>query len=119
MSRSSKPDLTRMLTLLEQERKALRAYDLDRLSRLAPRKEALLARLEAGIAPQDGAESLVHAVRDGARENAQLYQAAIQGLQDARSLITRCTAPPDDRTYSRDGARQVIDPPAGTVQRRA
>jgi len=119
MSRSPKPDLSRMLALLEQEQKALRSADMDGLSRLRPRKEAILARLEAPVHSAEDTEALVRKVQQKASDNARLFEAALQGLRDARSLIERCTSRHDDRIYARDGVRRVIDPPHGSMERRA
>jgi len=123
MSRAAKPmrpDLEKMIALLKHERRALKTADMAALVRMAPRKSALLARLEGGVTnqtPQD--KGLVQKVRQVADRNARLFEAALRGLNDARALVERCTAPHSDQTYARDGARALVDPPGGSLQKHA
>lgn len=113
-------DLRRMHALLRRERVALLAADQARLSRLAPRKAALLERLESAAPVEDPiAADLAQLVRDQARRNGALYLALIAGLKDARALIDRAREPRTGRTYARDGARRALDEPGGTVEKRA
>lgn len=118
--KSPKPDLERMIVLLDQERRALKQADMPGLVRLAPRKEAILARLEASVPPRAGAEdALVRMVRAKATRNARLFEAALRGLKDARAVIERFRNRSGDQTYGRNGARRLVDPPGGTLQKRA
>lgn len=117
---SSRPDLTRMLALLDQERRALKQADMPGLIRLAPKKEAILARLE-GSTMQPAAEDgdLAQQVQRQAARNARLFEAALRGLSDARALIDRLKGRRGDQTYARDGARRYVDPPDRTLEKRA
>ena len=109
-------DTRRMLALLDQERRALHQTDLAQLHRLAPRKEAVLARLERA----SGADAdEIHQVQQGALRNARLFVALIAGLREARNLIDRARETGRGKTYGRDGARAALDPPSGTLHRRA
>lgn len=113
-------DLRRMLVVLGRERVALLAADQAQLSRLAPRKAALLDRLETAAPSQDAASAdLARQVRDQARRNGELYLALIDGLKDARALIERARQPHSGRTYARDGARHRLEGPTSTVEKRA
>lgn len=113
-------DLRRMLTLLRQEEGALRRVDLERLDRLAPRKAALLARLE-GVDAVSGREAaaLAAEMRAAATRNARLFEAVIAGMRDARALIERARNPQPGRTYARNGQRSALDAPSSTMERRA
>ncbi|WP_323035032.1 hypothetical protein [Pararhodobacter sp.] len=120
MSRSARADLARMLVLLDQEKRALKQADMAGLIRLAPRKEATLARIEAAEpVPKSDEVDLARQVQRDAARNAQLFEAALRGLRDARSLIERFKARRDDQTYARDGERHYVDPPRGTLEKRA
>ena len=112
----SKSDTRRLLTLLEQEHQALQRADLARLERLMPRKSALLARIEAA---ETADSPLIARLREAAMQNARLFEALIAGMREARALIGTLREGLRGRTYGRDGARAMLDPPPGTVQRRA
>ncbi|MCB1391296.1 MAG: hypothetical protein KDK12_19460 [Rhodobacteraceae bacterium] len=114
-------DLRRLAALLRQERTALLQGDYPRLDRLAPRKALLLARLE-GAAPLPGTEAnraLAVAIRAAAVRNARLFEAAIGGIREARALLTRMGERGRGQTYARNGSRAVLEPPRGTLHRRA
>ena len=112
----SKTDARRLLTLLDHERAALQRADLPRLERLMPRKTALLARIEAAGVTES---PLLTRVRDAASHNARLFEALIAGLRDARALIGSVRDGVRGKTYGRNGARALLDPPQGSLQRRA
>jgi|GEM_PF-1691355 len=115
-----RPDLTRMVTLLAQENRALKQADMPGLIRLAPRKEALLARLEGSEPGRGNSEStLLESVRRDAARNARLFEATLRGLRDAHALIDRYKGQRGDQTYARDGGRSCVDPPRRTLERRA
>lgn len=117
---SARRDLSRMLVLLQQEQRELKRADMSALMRLAPRKTALLARLEGHEAQGfSGDEVLLQRVRDDAARNARLYEAALRGLNDARALLARIKAPNGDRTYARNGERHTVTPAKTTLERRA
>lgn len=123
MTRPHKPargDLTRMLALLAQEQRALKQADMAGLIRMAPRKEALLDRLESGVyGTEQGDLGILTQVRQDATRNARLFEAALRGLSDAQALIEKTRARSVDRTYARDGARRDVNPPNGTLEKRA
>ncbi|MCB1361711.1 MAG: hypothetical protein H6899_00110 [Rhodobacter sp.] len=112
----SKGDLTRMIALLDRERAALATVDLPLLERLLPRKAMLLARIEA----DNGADPrALRRIGDAARRNARLFESLIAGMQDTRALIARVRAGGRGQTYGRNGTRAELDPPTGTLHRRA
>ena len=113
-------DLRRMMTLLVQERAALKSLDFPQLDRLAGRKSAVLDRLEASGAPADAAaEVLCQGVRAHALRNGRLFAAVIAGVHDAAQLIEKAKKPHRDETYGRDLSRLDLTPPVGALERRA
>lgn len=117
---SQRPDLVRMLAVLDQENRALMQADMPKLMRLAPRKQAILARLEAGAETSLGDDAqIAQQVQSLASRNARLFEAALRGLGDARSLIDRLKGRRSDQTYARDGARRFVEPPPTTLEKRA
>lgn len=112
----STTDIKRLLALLDQERHALRRADLARLERLMPRKTALLTRLEQA---EPGDQPLIVQLRRAAAANGRLFEALIAGLREARVLIEGLASAGQGKTYGRDGARALLDPPTGTLHRRA
>jgi hypothetical protein len=114
----SRADLRRMLAVLVQENAALRAADLARLGRLAPRKAALLTRLQ-GATAEAANGALLDRVRQLAGRNAQLYEAVIAGIGDARRALEQARNPASTRAYARGGQRFALEPPVVTMERRA
>ena len=115
----TRSDLKRLLALLKAEHSALARGDLARLEKLAPRKLALLERLETGTLPDTELDkSLARQVQDGARRNARLFEAAIAGIRDARRLLTSARERGRGQTYGRNGARAALDPPTGSFHKR-
>ncbi len=110
-------DLKRLKALLAQEGAALIRGDRATLDRLGPRKAALLTRIEEGGTPVDA--GLAQQVRTAAQRNARLFEAAIEGIRDARALILRAREGGRGQTYGRDGVRAALEPREGSVQRRA
>lgn len=108
------PDLRRLLTLLEREHAALCRADLSALERLMPRKLDLLMRIEA--APPT---PMLERAGKAARRNARLFEAMIGGLQEARHLVTSLREGARGQTYGRKGDRTLLDPPGGSLHRRA
>jgi flagellar biosynthesis/type III secretory pathway chaperone len=89
--------------LLERERAALLAGDLDTVARLSARKLRLGERLAAAGLPRH----LLEEVRAHALRNAQLLDAAREGARRAaRALGPRQNAPLT--TYGADGRAAVI-----------
>ena len=71
-TRPARPDLARMLVLLEQEKHALTQGDMPGLIRLAPRKEAVLARLDTATPALNGGDgALAQQVQRDAARNAR------------------------------------------------
>jgi hypothetical protein len=79
-----------VLGLLETERHLLCAGALDRLPELGQRKEVLIARL-AGMG-RAADEPGLRQIRDRALANLRLFEAAQQGLRDARTRLDRIRA---------------------------
>lgn len=121
----TKGDLKRLAALLRQERAALMRGDYARLDALVPRKTALLERLEkvapppVGQAGRQAMHALATEIRTNAERNARLFQAAIAGIRDARTLLARARDGGRGQTYGRNGARATLEPPAGSLHRRA
>ncbi|MFN4099922.1 MAG: hypothetical protein ACK4GT_09105 [Pararhodobacter sp.] len=113
-------DLRRLAALLGQERAALARGDLARLEHLAPRKVALLDRIEGAALPDTPVDrALAQQIHQAAQHNARLFQAAIGGIRDARALLARARETGRGQTYGRNGARASLDPPGGSLHRRA
>jgi len=114
-------DLRRLVSLLEEERAALRETDLARLERLAPRKTRLLGQIEAeGEEPPTEAEQAeLTTVHRLAGRNAGLIEAALAGLRDVQALLDRVRLPASHATYGRDGSRQAMSQTVGRLDGRA
>ncbi len=114
-------DLRRLVSLLEEERAALRETDLERLERLAPRKARLLDQIEAGTAAPATEDELraLSDVRALAGRNAGLIEAALAGLRDVQALLDRVREPMPHTTYGRDGTRATLGQAAGRLDGRA
>ena len=119
MSRPALPELRRMQQILQREQRALNAADMPALMKLAPRKAALLERLESADPAGPALARAVRQLRDQARRNARLFEAALRGLTDAQALVRRLSVDADDQTYHRDGRRQKVNPPGRSFERRA
>lgn len=98
----------RLDRLLGAERQALREGRYDLLGDLAQRKARLVESLAATA---EGAAVLAQA-RPRLERHQRLFAAALEGLRQARALITR--PPPELRTYGPDGQTD----PAGTAAER-
>jgi hypothetical protein len=107
-----------MLAVLVQENTALKAADLARLGHLAPRKDALLTRLNGATGSAE-CGVLLGRVRQLAGRNAQLYEAVIAGIGDARRALEQARNPASTRTYAPGGQRFALEPPVVTMERRA
>ncbi|MBN8292324.1 hypothetical protein JI664_10140 [Rhodobacter sp. NTK016B] len=116
----SRKDLRRLAAILAQEREALLHGDIARLERLAPRKVAILERVEGALPELARADTgLARAVQQAAGRNAGLFEAAITGIKDARALMARARKGGTAKTYGRDGIRADLNPPHGSLHRRA
>jgi flagellar biosynthesis/type III secretory pathway chaperone len=102
--------LRRLVTLLEEERAALKDTDLARLDRLAPRKAQILDQIvrEATEPASENEARELEAVRILARRNAGLIEAALAGLRDVQALLDRARQPAPHATYGRDGVREAM-----------
>jgi hypothetical protein len=103
--------------LLDRERRALLAGDLEGLGRLLPQKEAMLHRLSqeaVGDAPFDGLRRRLRrnqVLLDGALEGIRSVADRMAGLRRARGSID---------TYDRAGRKHSIkSPERPSVERRA
>lgn len=117
----SRGDLRRLAALLRQERAALTRGDYARLEALAPRKIQLLERLETGE-PLPGTPAnrdLAAEIRATAARNARLFEAAIAGIHEARTLLLRARDRGRGQTYGANGSRAALEPAAGSLHRRA
>ena len=118
------PDLTpdsaarALETLLEQERAALIAGDLDALARLLPGKEQLIAALEGG---QSAPPDVLRALDGKLRRNQLLLDGALDGIRAVSTRLAQLRAARGGfETYSADGRRRDIELlPQTTVERRA
>ena len=116
----SRKDLRRLAAILAQERQALVQGDIGRLESLALRKVAILDRVERSQGALARADAgLARIVQQAADRNASLFEAAITGIKDARALIRRAKTGGSAKTYARDGVRADLNPPAGSLHRRA
>lgn len=109
-------DLRRLLELLELEHAALCRADLAALEKLMPRKLGYLSRMETAPVAQ---VPLLERVGKAAARNAHLFEAMIGGLHEARRLITTLREGARGQTYGRNGNRALLEPPQGTLHRRA
>ncbi len=90
--------------LLEEERDALLAGELDRLAALADRKEHLCAAL-ADAGPGD---DHMRVLRDALTQNAALLKAAQAGLDAARLVLSGERPVQTMTVYARDGASRAL-----------
>ena len=96
--------LVALRALLDEERDALLAGELDRLGALADRKEHLFAGLE-GLDPGD---DHTRAIRDALVQNAGLLKAAQAGLEAARLMLSGDRPVQTMTVYARDGASRAL-----------
>jgi hypothetical protein len=107
--------MTALEDLLEAVRRLLMRGDLDGLSRLASRKEALLARLGPGAAPEPALARLRRALA----RNADLLAAAAQGVRDADARLRQLIDGPALVTYDGRGTRRTLDDARPSLSRNA
>jgi hypothetical protein len=101
--------------VLEAERLCLVGGALDGLSRLALRKEALLAGLRPGTAAEPGLSRL----RGALARNARLLSAAAQGVRDADSRLRGLIDGPGLETYDGSGNRRTLAEARPSLSRNA
>lgn len=114
--------------LLDEERHALLAGDVAAFDRIAARKDAALARLEAqladhqarspGAAVDHALEDALAMLRTKASRGRDLLEAALDGMRDARALMTALREARHD-TYTADGGREQHRLATGRLERRA
>jgi hypothetical protein len=97
--------------LLEQEAQALLEGDFATLSTLAPKREAALAALDS--------EEEAEAIRQLAKRNLRLAEAAAAGVRAARARLVLILRGASFDTYARDGQRQQFSDSRPSLQRRA
>lgn len=101
--------------LLEVERRLLTGGDLDGLARLARRKEALMAGLRPGAAP----EAALTRLRRALARNDALLAAAAQGVRDADRRLRELIEGPALVTYDGSGKRRTVDAARPALSRNA
>ena len=114
--------------LLDEERRALLSGDVAAFDRIAARKDAALARLEAQMADHQarspgamsghGLENALESLRTKASLGSDLLAAALDGLRDARALMTALREARHD-TYTAYGGREQHRASTGRFERRA
>jgi hypothetical protein len=108
-------DGERLLRLLRQERDAVLAGDYKALGRLTADKERLLGRLAAG--DTDG--NLLSLLRQAARANHALLDAATRGFREVmQQFPPRLQQDPQMLTYDVRGQRQDVLRPSAKLERR-
>lgn len=112
----AKGKLRDLLTLLKDERQAIRTGELARLDTLAARKDQLLADIaQLKLSAQEAM-----ALRESADRNARLLQAAIRGVRDARDRLAALQSARDElNVYSADGARRQVAAAPRKLERKA
>lgn len=114
--------------LLDEERRALLAGDVAAFGRIAAQKDAALTRLEAqlanrqalnpGGAGDQGLEDALGTLRAKASRGSALLTAALEGLNDARALMTALSEARHE-TYTADGSREQHRASTRRLERRA
>jgi hypothetical protein len=108
----------RLRALLEEEREVLAAGELERLSDLLERKETLADEIG-----RDGLEAVAgeaDALRDMARRNSELLEAARSGLRGAIDRMAECARVSGRLdTYDADGQRRSLGGARHGLHRRA
>jgi flagellar biosynthesis/type III secretory pathway chaperone len=99
-----------LLSLLEDERAALREGRLRALPDIASRKERLVAAVTRSRPGPERAQRL----RAAAERNAGLLAACAEGIRAARRLVDAAVAEPAPmQTYSADGRTSQLPAPTG------
>lgn len=102
--------------VLEAERAALREGALDKVARMAERKEALIVRIRAA-SPDPAALGPLQQALD---RNRVLLSSAIDGLRAVGVRLNALSAARGRlETYDRAGRRQVSQTPGRSLERRA
>lgn len=113
---SRKPRLKDLMTLLEQERQAVRRGQVDQLSDIAARKDQMMGHVAAMQLTRQDARAL----RDAADRNGRLIAAALSGVRDAQHRLAALSEASDGLTvYSADGAKARVNSTGRTLQRKA
>lgn len=114
-------ELRKLGRLLDQEREALRGADFKRIESMAPRKLALIERLESGgiSSLSEDERRLGEEIGESVRRNQALIAAALEGVRDAQQLLARARLPRRHETYSQNGKRQMISETPGRLERRS
>jgi flagellar biosynthesis/type III secretory pathway chaperone len=107
----------RLRALLDDERAALRDGALERLGDILAAKESLAEELaQSGLG---GAEGEAEALRDAARRNAELLEAARAGLRAAMErMAERARLARSHDTYDAAGNRRALSATPGSLHRR-
>ncbi len=105
-------------SLLDQEREAILAGEIEVVARLGTQKEAFLT---AEAPPQPGDSAILQRLRRKAEKNQHLLGSVLKGI---RAVTSRLKVLRDGsgtlNTYNQQGARQTVGPAPGTsIERRA
>ncbi len=104
------------MKLLSEEREALRSGQLAQVTDMAEQKVALMRDLTALRLSAKDAEAL----RDHARDNAKLLQAAMQGVAAARERLAALRAVRQGlNIYTAQGAKQTVAKQGGGLEHKA
>ncbi|MEM9970064.1 MAG: hypothetical protein AAF762_03045 [Pseudomonadota bacterium] len=107
-------DMERIRRLLQDERAALRAGEVEALGRVADEKAALLAAVSTEEADPDTLAEL----RDLVERNQSLLDAARRGLGAALTQIGAAKAATVPQTYGPNGERDSLGPAAKRFEKR-
>jgi hypothetical protein len=102
--------------LLDTEITAIQSADFTGLDAFADRKEALLAALTSGPAPEPRA---IERLRAKARRNAAALDAAGRGLRAAGRRMAELARAGRPETYDAGGRRKGLAPATGKLEHRA
>lgn len=111
----------RLLSLLEEERRHLRAGDVAAAAALTPRLERQARALEEMGGPPDAAlDATLTQIAAAAARNARLAEAGLKGVQAARRFLADAAAVRDRlATYTGHGQRREIATPRVSADRRS
>lgn len=108
-----------LLSLLEEDRKALLAGDYAALPKRARQLSALVAEIEdIATDPPEEMLPILNRIKAAATRNARLIKAAHTGLASAQDRIRAITDASPLRTYTDRGTQVAVSSPIGASDRR-
>ncbi len=111
-----RPDYKDALKLLKEERAALLAGQLAKVSALSDRKDEIIRDLDLMRMSVVDAQRL----KTSAAENARLFQAAIEGLRDAQHRLAELREVRQGLSiYTAAGNRETVRPAGGGMEHKA